>query len=132
MNARAPSLAPAATGDDERSLLIRLELLLEREEDLLDAHRSDALVALSQEREQVTEQLAVAARHRRATSSTSSNDAELVALYQRLRHRHDVRARVLCLRAERNARALGVLAQANGRGNLYQSDGRVAMQFASP
>ncbi len=80
----------------------------------------------------LTERLAEAVRVRRTTSSTSDADeAELIDLYRRLRHRHDLRARTIRRHAERNASALRVLAQASGNTSLYQADGSVRLQFTS-
>lgn len=118
--------------DDERSLLARLELLLEREQELLVTRDADGLAALAEEREQVGARLAEAARARHAAvGSSAAQDAELVALYRRLRRRHDLQAQIVRRHAERNARAIGVLAQATGQANLYRADGRVAMQFVA-
>ncbi len=125
--------ARASVTDDERSLLVRLEALLEREGELLVAHDDTtavALVALAEERERVAARLGEAARIRRASgASDASEDAELMASYRRLRQRHDVRAQVLRRHADRNARAVGVLAQASGQDGLYRADGRIAMHF---
>jgi flagellar biosynthesis/type III secretory pathway chaperone len=125
--------ATVPLGDsDERSLLIRFELLLEREEEALAARDSAALVTLAGERDRLTDRLAEAARQRRTRSkSTATEEAELVDLYRRLRHRHDVRARVVRRHAEHNSRALGVLAQATGSSGLYQADGSVPLRFVS-
>ncbi len=143
MNAALHSARTVATpleGDDERSLLIRLELLLEREQELLESHESDGLFAIAEERERLTMRLIDAAQTRRKTmqlrtgvgddKSSTTEEAELIALYQRLRHRHDVRARVMRRHSEHNARAAGVLAQAGNQASLYGADGRVANQCA--
>ena len=125
--------ATVPLGDsDERSLLIRFELLLEREEEALAARDSAALVTLAGERDRLTDRLAEAARQRRTRSKpTATEEAELVDLYRRLRHRHDVRARVVRRHSEHNSRALGVLAQTTGSSGLYQADGSVPLRFVS-
>ncbi len=77
----------------------------------------------------LAERLAEAARARRAAPSPGAAvEAELVALYRRLRDRHELRARIVRRRAERNGSALRVLAQAAGRTGLYQADGSVRIQ----
>jgi hypothetical protein len=119
-------------GDDERALLIGLELLLEREEEVMIARNADGLAVLAEERERMTERLAEVARARRAGPlRPAAEEKEMIELYQRLRHRHSVRAQVLRRHAEVNVRAIGVLAQATGQTNLYKADGRVPMQFIS-
>jgi flagellar biosynthesis/type III secretory pathway chaperone len=105
------------SADDERSLLGRLETLLADEEQQLLTRDPAALAAIAEERERVT-------------ARPAAEQAELLALYRRLRQRHDVQAQVVRQHAERNARAIGVLAQASGQAGLYQADGRVALQFA--
>ena len=128
----ASSATSSLMGDDERALLIRLELLLEREEALLVRRDATGLAALAEEREHVTERLGHAARARRAAPvRDAATDAELIERYRRLRQRHDVQAQIVRRHAEVNARAIGVLAQATGQANLYQADGRVAMRFVS-
>ena len=133
MNARVSvqTFASPPGVDDERALLIRLELLLEREEEVLAARDADGLTAVAEEREQVCARLAVAARARSAAPLDAASEAALLAHYQRLRQRHDVQAQIVRRHAERNTRAIGVLAQATGQGSLYNAEGRVAMQFAA-
>lgn len=133
MSARQPieGVSSLPTGDDERALLMRLELLLDRESALLAARDVDGLAALADERERVATGIAQAARIRRAAPRDPQVDADLLALYERLRQRHDVQAQIVRRHAERNERAIGVLAQATGQTNLYKSDGRVAMQFVA-
>lgn len=128
-------------GDDERSLLIRLELLLEREEALLESHDAEGLFAVAEERERLTVRLGEAAQARRRTmplrtgfpdsEGSATEEAELIELYERLRHRHDIQARVVRRHGDRNARAVGVLAQAANRSSLYGADGRVPVQWAA-
>lgn len=127
----APAAAASPAGGDERSLLIRIELLLEREEELLESRDAEGLFALAQERERLTASLGEAAQARRRATQTHAGEAELIALYERLRHRHDVRARVMRRHAERNACAVGVLAQAANQPCLYGADGRVPAQRAA-
>lgn len=128
----APAAAASPAGGDERSLLIRIELLLEREKELLESRDAEGLFALAQERERLTASLGEAAQARRRTTQThAADEAELIALYERLRHRHDVRARVMRRHAERNACAVGVLAQAANQPCLYGADGRVPAQRAA-
>jgi flagellar biosynthesis/type III secretory pathway chaperone len=120
--------------DDEKGLLIQLELLLEREEELLGARDTAGIAAVAAQREQLIERLGDAARRRRASTRAvppGADEADLVELYRRLRHRHDVRSQVLRLYADRNATAMRVLAQATGDVGLYQADGSVRMQFVS-
>jgi hypothetical protein len=124
------SIASAASYDDEKTLLIRLELLLEREEELLAVRDVTGLAAVAEEREQLVERVASAARRRRAGPSPA-DEADLVELYRRLQHRHGVRSNVIRRHADRNASAIRVLAQAIGDGQLYQADGSVKMQFAA-
>ena len=127
-----PRSPPAVVEDDERSLLIRLELLLEREDDLLVGRDPTGLADVAEERERITERLGQAARTRRALATRDQvEDAELVELYRRLRHRHDVRAQIVRRHLEQNTRAIGVLAQATGQSALYQADGRVPLRFVS-
>jgi hypothetical protein len=125
---------PASSFEDEKNLLIRLELLLEREEELLATPRSidsaAGLAAVAEEREQVIERVAFAARRRRA-GPAPTDEADLVELYRRLRHRHGVRQQVVRRHSDRNSSAIRVLAQAMGDGQLYQADGSVKMQFAA-
>ncbi len=123
------SAASAPTGDDERSLLVRFEEILEREEAAIVAHDAGALGAIAEERDHLTVRLAEAARRRLA--SPTPIEAELADLYRRLRERHQVRGRVVRRHAEHNHRALGVLAQAAGRTGLYNADGSVARPFAT-
>lgn len=118
-------------GDDERALLKRLELLLDRESALLAARDADGLAALADERERIATRIAGAARERQVAERDPQVEAELLALYERLRRRHDVQAQIVRRHAERTGRAIGVLAQATGQTNLYKSDGRVAMQFVA-
>lgn len=129
----APRQVPApASSDDERSLLGRLESLLVEEEALLLARDPDGLATVAEERDRVTARLATAARTRSATHALGAEEeADLLAWYRRLRQRHDVQAQVVRQHAERNARAVGVLAQATGEAGLYKADGRVAMRFLS-
>jgi hypothetical protein len=124
----APS--PASSHDGEKSLLIRLELLLEREEELLAVRDVTGLAAIAEEREQLVERVALAAGRRRA-GPPPADEADLVELYRRLQHRHGVRSQVIRRHADRNATAVRVLAQAMGEGQLYQADGSVKMQFAA-
>ncbi len=134
MNARqsVQTFSSLPQGGDERALLIRLELLLEREEELIAARDAVGLTAVAEEREQVTTRIAAAARLRQASPGRNREaEAALLALYQRLRQRHDVQAQVVRVHAERNARAVGVLAQATGQASLYKADGKVAMHFVS-
>ncbi len=143
MNAALRSARTVATsleGDDERSLLIALELLLEREEELLESRDAEGLCAVADERERLTARLVSAAQARRKTMHLRpvldddrgvDRDAELIELYRRLRERHDVRARVMRRHSERNARAIGVLAQASNQAGLYGADGRVPAQWAA-
>lgn len=117
---------------DERTLLLRLESLLELEDGHLASQDADGLVALAGERETLVVQLGDAARARRVSPGlTDTEQAELAALYERLRQRHDIRAQVMRRRVERTRRAIGVLAQANNQQGLYEADGRVTMQFAA-
>jgi flagellar biosynthesis/type III secretory pathway chaperone len=120
----APSL------DDEKSLLIRLELLLEREEELLAARDVTGLAAIAAEREQLVERVGHAARRRRA-GPRPTDEADLVELYRRLRHRHAVRSQVVRRHSDRNSSAIRVLAQAMNDTGLYQADGSVKMQFVA-
>lgn len=120
-----------AEDNGERSLLLRLEGLLEREEQMIATRDAAGLVAIAEERECVTARLGAAARARRIASPPSGDEAELVELYTRLRRRHDIRARVLQRHEERNAIAIGVIAQASGASSLYDADGRVPMHFAA-
>lgn len=117
--------------DAELSLLLRLEQLLAREAEALAARDANDLAAIADERDLVTARLAAAARARCAAPRRSSgaDDEALLALYRRLRDQTDVQAQVVARHAARNARAIGVLAQASGRANLYQADGRVPMQY---
>ncbi len=134
MNAAVQTRTPSTSlaGEDERSLLIRLERMLEREEALFATRDAVGLTAIAEEREHVTERLAKAARVRHAAPALGTAEvAELLALYRRLRQRHEVQAQVVRRHVDRNARAIGVLAQATGQSNLYQSNGRVTMQFVS-
>jgi flagellar biosynthesis/type III secretory pathway chaperone len=134
MNTLAATRAATAplTDDDERSLLIRLDLLLEREEEMLAARDVVGLVDLSTERERLTERLAEAARVRRAgPKGSDADEAELIELYRLLRQRHEVRARVLRRHSDRNACAMSVLAQATGDSEIYKADGSVALRFSS-
>jgi flagellar biosynthesis/type III secretory pathway chaperone len=120
------------SGDDERSLLMRIELLLEREEEMLATRDATGLAVIAEEREGLVERLADAARKRRAAPKTAgTEEAELIELYRRLRQRHDVRAQVVRRHTERNSRAIGVLAQATGQNSLYKADGSVALRFVS-
>ena len=118
------------TEDDERSLLTRLEALLELEEQMIAARDASGLVAIAEEREQVTARLGAAARARRL-SSAHGDEAGLVDLYTRLRQRHDIRAKIIQRHEERNACAASVIAQATGQGSLYDAAGRVPMKFAA-
>lgn len=117
--------------DDERALLKRLEHLLDRESALLATRDADGLAALADERERVATRIAASARQRQAAPRDPQVDADLLALYERLRQRHDVQAQIVRRHAEQTGRAIGVLAQATGQTNLYKSDGRVAMQFVA-
>ena len=136
-SARAGTTSPE--GDDERSLLIGLELLLEREQELLASRDAEGLCAVAEERERLTARLVSAAQARRKSmhlrtvidEDGADRDAELIALYRRLRERHDVRARVLRRHSDRNSRAVGVLAQASNQAGLYGADGRVPVQWAA-
>lgn len=119
------------TDHDERSLLMRLEGLLEREEQMLASRDASGLVAIAEEREQITARLGAAARARRLSSAAHGDEAELVDLYTRLRQRHEIRAKVIQRHEERNTCAVGVIAQASGHASLYNADGRVPMRFAA-
>ena len=119
------------TEEDERSLLFRLEVLLEREEAMMLARDAAGLVGVAEERERVTARLGAAARARRLSPDAHGDEADLVDLYSRLRQRHQVRARVIQRHAETTARAVGVIAQAAGQHNLYEADGRVPMTFVA-
>jgi flagellar biosynthesis/type III secretory pathway chaperone len=119
------------TEDDERSLLVRLELLLEREEEMIVARDAAGLVAVAEERERVTAQLGAAASARRLASVVHGDEAELIELYTRLRQRHQVRARLIQRHAERNGRAVSVMAQATGQTQFYEADGRVPLKFVA-
>lgn len=135
----ARALTTSLEGDDERSLLIGLELLLEREQELLASRDAAGLCAVAEERERLSARLVSAAQARRKTmhlrtvidEDGADGDAELIALYRRLRERHDVRARVLRRHSDRNSRAVGVLAQASNQAGLYGADGRVPVQWAA-
>lgn len=116
---------------DERALLIRLELLLEREGVLLAARDAAGLADIADERERLIVALGEVAHARRAAAGPTAEEAELLALYRRLRDRHAVQVQVVRLHGERNARAISVLAQATGSNGLYQADGRVALRFVS-
>jgi hypothetical protein len=134
MNTLAATRAATAPldGDDERSLLIRLDLLLERENEMLAARDVVGLVDVANERERLTERLSQAARVRSSVPNGSNADeAELIELYRLLRQRHEVRARVLRRHSDRNACAISVLAQASGNTELYKADGSVALRFTS-
>ncbi|MGI9026443.1 MAG: hypothetical protein ACR2GP_12870 [Burkholderiaceae bacterium] len=146
MNAALQSARAVSTSledDDERSLLIGLELLLEREEQLLESRGAEGLCVVAEERERLTARLVEAAQARRKTmhlrtvidddggARRDAEDAELIELYQRLRQRHDVRARVVRRHSDRNARAVGVLAQASNQAGLYGADGRVPVQWTA-
>ncbi len=124
---RLAAVAPSA--DDERSLLVRLDALLEREQAMLAAADADGLIAIADERDQLTTRLGDAARARRLAQAKTV-DPELVALYDGIRRRYAVRAQVVRQRAERNQRAVGVLAQATGQSPLYDAGGRVPLKFA--
>lgn len=125
---RSPSGAPTPRTDDERSLLLRLEQLLEFEDELLVTRDAAALAAVADERERITERLGHAARKRRAEDARDpADDADLLALYRRLRQRHDVQAKIVRQHLDHNARAIGVIAQATGQAKLYQANGRVPM-----
>jgi flagellar biosynthesis/type III secretory pathway chaperone len=134
MNAMQATHAVTAplSGDDERSLLMRIELLLEREEEMLATRDAAGLTAIAEEREGLVQRLADAARKRRVAPKTAAIDeAELIELYRRLRQRHDVRAQVVRRHVEHNSRAVGVLAQATGQNSLYKADGSVTLRFVS-
>ncbi len=106
--------APAA-GDDERALLARFEQLLEREDRFIVARDAVGLASIADERAQLIERLATAARERRASPAMSAAaEAELIDLYRRLRQRHDLRARIVRRHAERNA-SRASRARAGGR-----------------
>jgi flagellar biosynthesis/type III secretory pathway chaperone len=101
---------------------------------LLEARDAEGVGAVAQIREQLIERIAAAARKRAAAqkrigtvqTGSTAEEAELVELYQHLRHRHEVRARVIRRHGDRNARAVGVLAQAANQSSLYGADGRMA------
>jgi flagellar biosynthesis/type III secretory pathway chaperone len=134
MNALQATHAVTAplSGDGERSLLMRIELLLEREEEMLAMRDATGLAVVAAEREGLVERLANAARKRRAAPRVAGSDeAELIELYRRLRQRHDVRAQVVRRYSDRNSRAIGVLAQATSQDSLYKADGSVALRFVS-
>jgi flagellar biosynthesis/type III secretory pathway chaperone len=120
----------APTLDDEKSLLIRLELLLEREEELLATRDTAGMAAIAEEREQLVERVGHAARRRRA-GPRPTDEADLVELYRRLRHNHAVRAQVIRRQSDRNSSAVRVLAHAMNDTGLYQADGSVKMQFVA-
>ena len=122
---------PVSAGEDERVLLMRLEQLLEREHARIVACDAPGLTAVAEEREHLTARLTTVARARRAGTTDEVVDAELLSLYQRLRRQHEVQALVVRRHLERNTRAIGVLAQAAGRSEIYQANGRVAMQFVA-
>ena len=126
------SVASLPKGNDEGALLLLLEALLVREEAALAAQDAATLMAVAAERDQVTQRVAEAARARRAGPPLdAAADAVLLGLYERLRQRHQVQAQVVRCHAERNERAVGVLAQATGQSSLYNAEGRVAMQFVA-
>jgi flagellar biosynthesis/type III secretory pathway chaperone len=134
MNAMQATHAVTAplSGNDERSLLMRIELLLEREEEVLATRDAAGLAAIAEEREGLVQRLADAARKRRVAPKTAATDeAELIELYRRLRQRHDVRAQVVRRHVEHNSRAVSVLAQATGQNSLYKADGSVTLRFVS-
>jgi flagellar biosynthesis/type III secretory pathway chaperone len=129
---RTVAAAPGSvsTDDDERSLLARFELLLDREDGMLVERDAEGLAAIADERAALSERLAEVVRRRRvATTASDADEAELVDLYRRLHQRHEARGRMIRRRAERNSSALRVLAQAAGRTGLYQADGSVRPQF---
>jgi hypothetical protein len=128
---RSPGSLPSGS-DEERSLLTRLEGMLDREEGLLAERDADGLAALADEREYVVACLGTAARARTAATIPGSlEDRALVAAYRRLRDLYEIRAQVVRRHADQNARAIGVLAQATGQSNLYRADGRVPLRFVS-
>lgn len=118
--------------DDERSLLIRLGILLEREEEMIAARDADGISEVAEARERLAHRIAEAASLRRATGVRDPVvESDLAELYQHLRRRHELRGRLIRRHVERNARAMGVLAQAAGQASLYGADGRVALQFGA-
>lgn len=126
----ATRLAPSSpSADDERSLLVRLDALLGREETMLAVSDADGLVAIAEEREQLTARLGDAARARRLRRE-GAPEPELVALYDGLRRRYAIRAQIVRRLSDRNQRAVGVLAQAGGHAPLYDAGGRVPLRFA--
>jgi flagellar biosynthesis/type III secretory pathway chaperone len=123
---------PKPVAGDERALLTRFELLLEREQDAIAARDAGAIAAVADERALLTGQLAGAARDRRAGPALDpADEAALIERYRRLQHLHNVRGQVVRRHADHNSRAVGVLAQAVGAANVYKSDGTVALQFSS-
>ncbi len=123
---------PSTHEDDERSLLSRIEQLLDAEQDLLVTRDADALALVAEQRERLVARLEQSARLRCAKPAQDvAANAELAERYRRLRHRHDVQALIVRRAAEQNARVLGVLAQATGQSAVYQANGRVAVRFVS-
>lgn len=117
---------------DERALLQRLSSLLDDEERLLAVRDADGLAAIADERERVTARLGDAARARFAARLGNVDEtAALLVLYRTLRDRHAARGVAVQRHAERNALAIGVLAQASGQSNLYDARGRVPMHFGA-
>lgn len=116
---------------DERTVLRELEALLVREQEALVAHEGDALFGLAESRERLSAELGEAAARRRAAPRDPALEAELLALYQAMRDRHETQSRVVRRFEDRNGRALGVLAQAAGRGGVYGSDGRMSRQWSA-
>ncbi len=122
----------AASAADEGALLRAFDDILAREEGALAGRDTAALLALAEERERLTVRLFAVADARRATGrgQDAAAEAELVALYQALRSRHETRARVVRRYADRNARALGVLSQAGRDATVYGADGRMTTHWA--
>jgi len=124
------SKEPAAIGD-EHALLRAFDQALSREASMLADGDADALLALADERERLSVRLFEAVNARRARGgSDAAKDAALIAIYHGLRQRHDLRASVVRLYADKNARAVSVLAQASGRTGVYGADGR-AVRWAT-
>jgi|GEM_PF-2015159 len=126
------ALRPLADMRSEQTLLLEFQQLMDREERLLHAHDADGLVAIAEERERLTSALSAAAGARRAAGHCDAADeAQLIELYRLMRARHETRSRVVARYNDRNARALGVLAQAAGHAGVYGADGRVPMIYSA-
>ena len=129
MNAPLRSIVDAQS---EQNLLLEFQQLMDREERLLNTQDAEGLLAIAEERERLTSALSAAAAARRAAGHCEAADeAQLIELYRLMRARHESRSRVLARFNDRNARALGVLAQAAGHPAVYGSDGRVPMIYSA-